>query len=280
MKKEYCKLTDRHIINKTSIEKSWGSVWEISFSEESDKDNLYIGSKTYDSLDEDFMQNHGWLIPCAQFHNKINLTNRIIYNPEVEEVADGNNYISLEELKDLLADIGPHPRTQKEKFDNFFLALLKHQKYDGELIRLGDFSKVMPYQALYFKNWNERNFYVFSFMKRGFIHGHVSGPNDMPMSFRLSYEGLNYGFELEKTSAASSQCFVAMSFAADMKETREAIKAACRETGFQAMIIDEAHYDSEKPSTMRWSPKLRSLNSASPTSPTSAKTFTSKLASH
>lgn len=247
MKKEYCKLTNKEIVQKNSIEKSWGTVWELSYSDKNDDNNIYIGTKTYDSLDmTSFLSSYGWLIPCAQFYHKINLSDRIIYNPEIENIAAGNNYLSLDELKELLEDIGPYPRTQKEKFDNFFLTLLNFQTYDGELINLGDFSLVHPYEALYLKNWNERNFYLSSFHKKGLIHGHITGPNETPMMFRISFDGLNYAVELQKTSAASNQCFVAMSFAADMKETREAIKAACRETGYQAMLIDEAHYDSEQ----------------------------------
>ena len=246
MKKEYCKLTGKELIQKTSIEKSWGFVWELSFSEIDDQHNIYIGAKTYENLDESFMRSYGWLIPCVQFFNRIKLNDQIIYEPEVEKVVEGNNYISLEELKDKLGDIGPYPHTQKEKFDNFFLALLDFQRYDGEEIILGDFSRAIPYEALYLKNWNERNFYLSSFLQKGLIRGRISGTREIPMAFNLSYEGLNYGVELQKTSAASTQCFVAMSFAADMKETREAIKAACRETGFQAMLIDEAHYDAEQ----------------------------------
>lgn len=244
MKKQYCHLTGKQLVQKTNIEKSWGSVWELSYNKDNDDHNIYIASKTYDNLDETFMQNYGWLIPSAQFHKKISLNNRIIYKPELEKIADGNNYISLEELKDKIADIGPYPRTQKEKFDNSFLALLNYQKYDGEEIHLGEFSKVYPYEALYLKNWDERNFYFSSFMKKGLISGHSTGPQGIPLIFRLTFEGLIYGIELQKNSTASTQCFVAMSFAADMKETREAIKDACRITGFQAMLIDEAHYDS------------------------------------
>jgi len=246
MKKEHCKLTNKELIKKNSIEKSWGTVWELSYSEENDEHNIYIASKTYESLDMSFLQNYGWLIPCAQFHKKINLNNRIIYNPDIEVDVQGDNYLPLKELQEKVENIGPYPRTQKEKFDNFFLTLLDYQAYDGELLVLGDFSKEIPYEALYLKNWNERNFYISSFMKKGLIDGLVSDPSQIPSRFRISFEGLNYGVELQKTSTASNQCFVAMSFAAEMKETREAIKAACLETGFEAMLIDEAHYDSEQ----------------------------------
>ncbi len=246
MKKEHCKLTGKELIEKKSIDKVWGAFLELTYELRDERESIYVSEKLYNSLTETVKNNYGYLIPAAQINKKIDLSTLIIYDQAQEDLSSENNCISLEELQEKLADIGPHPKTQKEKFNNLFLTLLDFQKHDGEDMELEDFSKAYPYESLYFRNWDERNFYLATLLHEGLIEGKQTGPKILPVIFSITYKGLNYGVELQQSSAASTQCFVAMSFAADMQPYREAIKAVCREVGFQAMLIDEAHYDSDQ----------------------------------
>ena len=62
----------------------------------------------------------------------------------------------------------------------------------------------------------------------------------------ITFTGLNYQIQLTESGTTSNNCFIAMSFGDGMTDFRDAIKAAIVETGFNPILVDELHIESDK----------------------------------
>jgi nucleoside 2-deoxyribosyltransferase len=108
----------------------------------------------------------------------------------------------------------------------------------------------VPFADLYFKDQDEFVFYVNTLENSNLINFR-SVPNSYNLSsstkkLALTYEGLNYLSELETEGHLSKNCFVAMSFDPSRQLYREAIETAIHNAGYQPVLIDTRHIDSDK----------------------------------
>lgn len=137
-----------------------------------------------------------------------------------------------------------YPRTPKEKIDNLLLNLFNKQNTDGEelSIKIQDESIWMKN---YFKTISECIYYFDGLKNEELIfYQHINQPKEFAV--RLTHKGLNKAIQLSDEGISSNKCFVAMAFDDTTKPYREAIRKSITNTGFQAVLIDEVHIESDK----------------------------------
>ncbi|TSJ46574.1 hypothetical protein [Fluviicola chungangensis] len=140
-----------------------------------------------------------------------------------------------------------YPKTPKDKIENLFFYLFKHQTYDGEVFRI-DTSLSNFLLKNYFQNVQEADFYIRGLEEKELITSNRKNlvyPN-RAMNIEITHSGLNKAIELMEEGDKSNKCFIAMSFNPATKDTREAIRKALKDTGYEAIIIDEQTIDSDK----------------------------------
>jgi hypothetical protein len=138
------------------------------------------------------------------------------------------------------------PRTPQEKLDNLFREVFNLQKTEGEEFSINEFLfDPIFYGKLYFKNFEECNFYLKTLDEFGLITS-VENSSKMVIAITITFKGLNYNIELNKAGLSSKNCFIAMSFGEGMSSIRDAIKQAIVDTGYKPVIIDEMHIDADK----------------------------------
>jgi hypothetical protein len=98
----------------------------------------------------------------------------------------------------------------------------------------------------YFQNIKEAFFYIQGLAEKDLISYDVFSPDNSFLEIRISHLGLNKAIELMEEGNKSNKCFIAMSFDPSTKPIREAIRAALKETGYEAIIIDEQNVDSDR----------------------------------
>ncbi len=140
------------------------------------------------------------------------------------------------------------PKTPAEKSNHLLIYLHSLQEYEGSEIKYPDNEDRQDLaRRLYFKNYNEMVFYLFTLYNQGFIDGidaSSKGGNDL-IGIRLTYDGLAKVIELNESGVESNRCFVAMSFSDTQQHTRSSIKLAIDEAGFEPVLIDEIHIDAD-----------------------------------
>ncbi len=138
-----------------------------------------------------------------------------------------------------------YPRTPKEKKEFLFNALFSNNKLEGQLNDLEDTRYITNIFKYYLRSASEYRFYLENLLNDGYITLH---PNlSTYRQYKITYDGLNYGINLNEEGYNSNICFVAMSFSKeDLPIFTEAIEPACDMLGFNARRIDEEHYDPEK----------------------------------
>lgn len=160
-----------------------------------------------------------------------------------------NTYITIDELKGLLKRKS-FPKSPEEKIENLFLKLVSFQKEDGEWITLDkDFYDNILWKVLYFKSVSELNYYVEALEDSGRIEVEYNQTIDrggLLDAYRITFEGLNYFIKVSTKGDDSKKCFVAMSFRPETRDIRQAIKDAIEQTGFDPILIDEQHIESDK----------------------------------
>lgn len=140
------------------------------------------------------------------------------------------------------------PRTPEEKISHLLTYLHSLQKYEGSEIKFPEGeNKQNLAKRLYFKNYHELTFYLFTLLNQGFITGIESTNLDGTglVDIRITYQGLAKVIELNESGVQSDRCFVAMSFSKELDETRNAIKTAIDKAGFNPILIDEIHIDAD-----------------------------------
>lgn len=139
------------------------------------------------------------------------------------------------------------PTSPDEKMDNLLSYLHSLQEFEGAVIEFPEFDKDFLAKKLYFKNFQELSFYLYTLHNKGFITGRDRSTKEGRElgNIQLTYEGLSKVIEIIENGSQSKRCFIAMSFSEELKETRSAIKLAVERTGFQPILIDEIHYDAD-----------------------------------
>ncbi|QDK81279.1 hypothetical protein EXU85_22765 [Spirosoma sp. KCTC 42546] len=160
--------------------------------------------------------------------------------------------IALDDIKQRLKE-GGYPHSAQEKYDNLFLNLFARQTYDGELVgplNIHNSNDPSYYKKLFFRTIEEFHFYARSLHVAGLIDGGFHEYKDQNRyilnQYRITYKGLSHLVQLQSEGKNSKNCFIAMSFSdsKDIKDIREAIKAACEDTGYTPYLVDEKHYHS------------------------------------
>lgn len=142
----------------------------------------------------------------------------------------------------------PVPKYPEEKIANLLTYLHSLQNYEGAIIEYPDNEyRYNLAKRLYFKNYPEMVFYLFTLYNQGLIEGQDASSldGDDLIGIRLTFNGLAKVIEINETGNKSDRCFVAMSFSDDLKENRESIKSAILNSGFKQILIDEIHYDAD-----------------------------------
>jgi nucleoside 2-deoxyribosyltransferase len=141
------------------------------------------------------------------------------------------------------------PNSRMEKVDSLIEFIYNKQDVDGGEVNLNYiYESEHILNSIYFKKEEELNFYLKTLVNKGFIDAKLSSANKLGQYIYkaiLTFEGLEYYDKISNEGIKSKRCFVAMNFDDNMKNTRQAIKAACRNTGFEPILIDEIHYNSE-----------------------------------
>lgn len=140
------------------------------------------------------------------------------------------------------------PRTPQEKINSLLSYLHSLQEFEGAQINWpNDEERQDRAKRLYFKNYQELIFYLFTLIEKRLIVGRNTSTKDDVniMDIRLTYEGLAKVIDISDSGAQSSRCFIAMSFSESQKETRDAIRLAIHNCEFKAILIDEQHIDSD-----------------------------------
>ncbi|MDV7188596.1 hypothetical protein R3X25_15015 [Lutibacter sp. TH_r2] len=141
-----------------------------------------------------------------------------------------------------------YPKTPEDKINYLLNYLHSLQEYEGSRI---DFPKNEENQELanrlYFKNYQEMAFYLFTLKNKGLINGVDVSTRDGSglVGITLTFEGLSKVIELNENGTHSDRCFVAMSFSTSQNATRVAIKKAIKDAGYDPILIDEQHIDSD-----------------------------------
>lgn len=139
------------------------------------------------------------------------------------------------------------PNTPDEKMENLLSYLHSLQDYEGAIIKFPEKSKDLLAKKLYFKNYQELTFYLFTLKLKGFIEGkarHTMDGSDLGY-IHLTYEGLSKVIDIYESGNKSNRYFIAMSFSDSLNDTREAIKIAVSNAGYLPILIDEIHYDAD-----------------------------------
>ncbi|MFT6983914.1 MAG: nucleoside 2-deoxyribosyltransferase [Crocinitomicaceae bacterium] len=140
------------------------------------------------------------------------------------------------------------PRTPEDKINSLLTFIHSLQVFEGSTINwpgIGD--RLDLAKRLYFKNYQELVFYLFTLLQKGLIIGRDASTMDGAdlIDIRLTYEGLAKVIEINESGAQSNRCFVAMSFSNSQKDTRDAIRKAINNCKFDAILIDELHINSD-----------------------------------
>lgn len=168
----------------------------------------------------------------------------ILYNDKWPLEKD--KFLTLERIKKIVND-ADYPRTPKEKKEYVFNSLFTRNNIDGQWIEIEGYSSPEVYNRYYFKKPNELSFYLENLYFDKLI---VLEPEPVRAQYgrcKITYEGLNYGIQINEEGANSNLCFVAMSFDNDdLPIFTEAIKPACTECGFEARRVDLEHPEAEQ----------------------------------
>lgn len=140
------------------------------------------------------------------------------------------------------------PRTPKSKLDNLILYLYENQDYPGKAIDLRKKNSwELTLNKLYFKNHQEYWFYLNTLREHGlidFIDASSKDGNDA-IDIKLTFHGLEFVIDIQENGEKSNNCFIAMSFSDASLKIRDTIKKAVRESGFEPLLVDELHYESD-----------------------------------
>jgi hypothetical protein len=157
---------------------------------------------------------------------------------------DKTKIVKKEDLKHLIQH-SSYPNSPNEKVSNLLFKLYDKQKKEGEIIRFEELFDLDFVNSLYFRDSEECNFYVQVLNNAGLI---VSENNHggYCIQYKITFNGLNKIFESLENGKNSNNCFIAMSFGDGMTEIRTAIKESVVDTGFNPLLIDEIHVESEQ----------------------------------
>ncbi|PCJ27029.1 MAG: hypothetical protein COA97_04885 [Flavobacteriales bacterium] len=134
------------------------------------------------------------------------------------------------------------PRIASQKMENLLLYIYSQQDYDGQN-RSISFTNEDTIFRNYFKNDLELRFYIESLKESALINGNIHSDGAI---VSITHYGLNKIAETQFKPLDSKICFVAMAFSDETTKYRLAIKTALKNNGYDAVIIDEKHLESDE----------------------------------
>ncbi|QNE42189.1 hypothetical protein F1C16_21420 (plasmid) [Hymenobacter sp. NBH84] len=142
------------------------------------------------------------------------------------------------------------PHTPKMKLDNLLRFIEEDVQYPGASVThlyVGPdpIAEVFSNRIveLYFRNKDEFFSYLETLSFQGFIN---LGKTYTEYYYGITYKGLSYLASLEEEGSQSNRCFVAMAFSNDRAPYRAAIINSIKKSGYEAIIIDVKHIESDK----------------------------------
>ncbi len=200
------------------------------------------------------------LVEC--FENKEIITNKhifrwLLFSDKIPSIKNQQDFLSptkkLITPKMLLNIMSESyiPTTPEEMYNQFIVDLFKiFPLYQGQV------SWDDLISCTLFKTKQELNLYLDALSEKGLIAIKKSSTIASPYTgmvvdgydIKIKFEGIDYVASLAKKGIYSKNCFVAMSFSASEKSKyiRESIKSAVSETGYNPILIDDTHFDSDR----------------------------------
>lgn len=136
-----------------------------------------------------------------------------------------------------------YPQAPKEKLENFFIELSKHQVFAGhnfsfEIPKKDGINYVLKY---YFNSLEELYFYLNTLQEKKLIkYSSQTTDSGDHLQVQFTYEGLIELISLTEEGINSNRCFVAMSFQPPEKfHYTDVIKPVIQQFGFQPIKVDE-----------------------------------------
>lgn len=159
-----------------------------------------------------------------------------------------HTYITIDELKSLV-DQKNIPISPEDKLEKLFISMFSKQKTFGNWVSIFPMNYEEFWRSRFFNSQDELTLYLEALISRGLIEAvfntNVAQPRILDR-YRMTFGGVNYLTKLQTEGDNSTKCFVAMAFSPETRNIRQAIKDAIIETGFEPIIIDEKHIDSDK----------------------------------
>jgi len=222
-----CFITDSPTTDRPS------DIDAIEYYTEYNGKNFYFAFG-WDHKNSDFVEGNKYIIKGLIINDKFP------YSPK-------NPYYNNENLEKIIKEAAI-PNTPKEKLDNLLIYIYSIQDYTGS--RIDIYSKLehdLLLAKLYFINQEEYWFYLSTLKNLGFIDfiDVSSKDGDDAIDIEITYSGLSYIIEIQESGINSKYCFVAMSFSKSMIETRDIIKQAIKDCGYNPILIDEINYESD-----------------------------------
>jgi nucleoside 2-deoxyribosyltransferase len=180
--------------------------------------------------------------------NKHILQGLILNGNFPKEFSDIHGPVLDNEKLEEIVRVAIIPRTPKDKINHLLNYLHSLQVYEGSQINWPDNEDRQDLaKKLYFKNYQELVFYLFTLKEQGLIDGRDGSTKDGSdlIGIRLTYIGLSKVIEINESGAQSNRCFVAMSFSPSQQDARTLIKAVVDNCGYDPILIDEQHIASD-----------------------------------
>jgi nucleoside 2-deoxyribosyltransferase len=173
------------------------------------------------------------------------------------ELFSQKDFITLNLVKQRVeASIMPH--TPKMKLDYLLKYIDQNTSSQGKALVIkatlasNSSQSIWAIQPndIYFKDQDELIFYARTLAQNALVTLTENSDPDRILGYKISlaltYDGLNYLAGLEVAGSLSKNCFVAMSFDPSRQLYREAIERAIRYCGYEPIMIDTRHIDSDK----------------------------------
>lgn len=138
-----------------------------------------------------------------------------------------------------------YPNNPAEKLYNFLNILFKLQIIDGGKFRI-DLNQEKIWIKSYFQSVEECLFYFNTLRNENLVFADPIRGELYQFDINITFNGLTKVAELSDIGINSKTVFIAMAFDQKTNQYREAIKEAISATGFEWVLIDEVHLESDK----------------------------------
>lgn len=138
-----------------------------------------------------------------------------------------------------------YPNNPAEKLYNFLNILFKLQIIDGGKFRV-DLNQEKIWIKSYFQSVEECLFYFNTLRNENLVFADPIRGELYQFDINITFNGLRKVAELSDIGINSKTVFIAMAFDQKTNQYREAIKEAISATGFEWVLIDEVHLESDK----------------------------------